>query len=285
MRTIPDAEANQSLKELRVYGYTRVERFMSAEEVERLKALVNRHYEATRRIQYTGRPARDHEDKIVYNLQSKDKYFIDILGDPFLTTVLMKHLNDPYYRFLPPDVPNYILSYYNARSSGEKLDLHIDSVIPVTGERTWSMQVAFLLEDSTLDNGCTTVVPGSHLAASFTDRDLGKIEPLLANAGDLLMWDSRLWHGTRENVSKRSRWSLIATFVMWWVKQAMDITRSLPEEIYQTLTDRQKQLLGFCAIPPADETQRINTKCGYDALLPSVADYYRTDSAPAEASR
>ena len=73
--------------------------------------------------------------------------------------------------------------------------------------------------------------------------------------------------------------ALIATFSRWWVKQAMNMTRSLPEEIYQSLTDRQKQMLGFCAIPPADEFTRINTKCGYEALLPSVADYYRTDQA------
>ncbi|MBI4354995.1 MAG: phytanoyl-CoA dioxygenase family protein [Candidatus Omnitrophica bacterium] len=280
MRAVPEAALQQHLKELRVYGYTRIEQFLDTAEVQRLKALVTRSYEATRQLQYAGRPNRDAADQVVYNLQNKDKYFIDILDDPFISRVLMTMLNDPYYRFLPSDVPNYILSYYNARSSGERLDLHIDSVIPAPGERTWAMQIAFVLDDQTPENGCTVVVPGSHLSGAYTDRSLQKLEPIRAQAGDLVMWDSRLWHGTTANASGRPRWALIATFVMWWVKQTMQITRSLPDAMYQTLTDRQKALLGFCAIPPVDETQRINTKCGYDALLPSVEDYHRCQTAP-----
>jgi ectoine hydroxylase-related dioxygenase (phytanoyl-CoA dioxygenase family) len=88
------------------------------------------------------------------------------------------------------------------------------------------------------------------------------------------MWDSRVWHGTHENVAGTSRWALIATFSRWWMKQAMDIPKSLPQEIYAQLTDRQKALMGFCSIPPVDESRRINTKCGYDFLKSSVRDYF-----------
>ena len=169
------------------------------------------------------------------------------------------------HRVLPPDVPNYILSYYNAWSSGLKLDLHINTYIPSSGEWTWAMQGAFILDDQTERNGCTTVVPGSHLSGRYTDRDLENVIPLSSRAGDLVMWDSRLWHGTLANVSKEPR----------WVKQNMDMTRSLPDRIYGQLTKEQKALLGFCSIPPKDEVGRINTKCGYDALLASVKDYYK----------
>ena len=43
---------------------------------------------------------------VVYNLQDKYKFFIDLLESPSLTRILMTFLNDPYYRFLPPEVPN-----------------------------------------------------------------------------------------------------------------------------------------------------------------------------------
>ena len=275
MRTISKAETAQHLKNLTVYGYTRVVDFIDPETLRHLKSLVGKFYESTKHIQYEGRPARDTDDKVIYNLQNKDKFFIDILTEPFIKGVLMEKLNDPYYRFLPPDVPNYILSYYNARSSGHKLDLHIDTYIPSHGEWTWAMQVAFILDDQTEANGCTTVVPGSHLSGRYTDRDLENVVSLTPRAGDLVMWDSRLWHGTLANASKGSRWSLIATFTMWWVKQNMDMTRSLPDQIYRQLTQEQKAMLGFCSIPPKDEMGRINTKCGYDALLTSVEDYYK----------
>lgn len=272
-RVVTSAETDQHLKNLRVYGYTRVEAYLPPEAVSRLLALVEKHHAGARALDYSGRPSRDARDKMVYNLQNKDKLFIDLLAEPFLQSVLPAMLNDQFYRFLPPETPNYILSYYNARSSGEKLDLHIDTYIPFPGERTYAMQAAFVLEEHSLDNGCTVVVPGSHTLGAYTDRSLQKVEPILANPGDLVLWDSRLWHGTNENVSGRSRWTMIATFTSWWIKQSMDIPRGLPDAIYRALSDPQKALLGFCSIPPKDEAERINTKTGYDSLKPSVEDY------------
>ena len=219
-------------------------------------------------------PQRDVDDKILYNLQNKDKQFIDILCADFIKNVCRQKLNDPYYRFLPEDKGNYILSYYNARSSGKVLDLHIDSYLPVVGDRTWAMQVVFVLEDMTKDNGGTVVVPGSHKSGRYTDRELENIKYVEAKAGDLVIWDSRLWHGTTENRSKRSRWLLIATMTSWWIKQSMDITRSIEQDMYSQLSDEQKVLLGFCSIPPINEFDRINTKGGYQDLKDNVADYW-----------
>ena len=54
----------------------------------------------------------------------------------------------------------------------------------------------------------------------------------------------------------------------------MDMTRSMPNSIYQKLSDEQKLLMGFCSIPPADESVRIVTKGSYDTLLSDVRDYY-----------
>ena len=37
--------------------------------------------------------------------------------------------------FLPKEKPNFIINYFNARSSGNKLDLHIDSWIPLSRKK------------------------------------------------------------------------------------------------------------------------------------------------------
>ncbi len=275
-REISKNEEQQVLKELSAYGYGRVQNFLKPEALQKLLALTEENYKklnATGKIEYKGTPGRDKDDKILYNLQNIDKVYIDLLVSPFITAIASAKLNDKHYRFLPTEAPNFVLQYYNARSSGQKLDLHIDSHIPFAGDYTNMMQFAFLLEDSTVDNGCTTVVPGSHKSATYTDRDLENVHDLTGKAGDLVFWDSRLWHGTRENKTGNSRWALIATIGMWWVKPSMDIVRSMKDEIYQQCTDQQKQLLGFCAIPPVNPLERNNTKCGYDFLKPSVKDY------------
>jgi ectoine hydroxylase-related dioxygenase (phytanoyl-CoA dioxygenase family) len=275
MRIIQTDEIEQKLKELKIYGYTVVSDYLDSDSVEKLLTLTNQLYDPKNHKVFQGRPERELDDKMVYNLQNKDKVYIDLLSESFLTKILTENLNDPFYKHIPPEEPNYILSFYNARSSGPKLDLHTDTFVPSPGEKTWLMQAAFVLEDSSVENGCTILVPGSHISGKFVDRKLVKLEYIEVKAGALVIWDSRIWHGTTENTTKKSRWSLIATFSTWWVKQRSDMTRSLPEEIYKSLTDNQKVLLGFCSIPPKNETERLNFKGGYKELLPSVADYYR----------
>jgi len=213
-------------------------------------------------------------DNIVYNLQNKHEEFVHILNNYFVKEITHHFLSDEFYQVMDADKPNYILSYYNARSSGKFLDLHIDTHIPAHGDFTWAMQAAYVLEDMNEENGCTVVVPGSHLSGEYTDRQLNKRVPIIANAGDIVMWDSRLWHGTLDNISNKSRWVLIATFTRWWVKQNMDMTRSLPQNIYEKLNDSEKLLLGFCSIPPFDENGSIHTKKDYSGLKAKVADYY-----------
>lgn len=275
MRNVTPPEVEQSLKELKVYGYTKIENYLTPSEVESYKALINRHWDAALHADFKGRPERELSDKMIYGLQNRDKAFVDLLDGEPLVQMLINNLNDPFYKQMPPEIPNYILGFYNARSSGAALALHTDTFVPSPGERTWTMQASFFLEDSRRDNGCTILVPGSHVSGKFVDRALKKVEHIEGNAGSLVLWDSRIWHGTTENVTKQSRWALIATFTCWWVKQRTDMTRSLPEAIYSQLSERQKILLGFASIPPLDEKQRLNFKGGLADLLPHVTDYYR----------
>ncbi len=275
-RTVSQNEYQQVMKELSVYGFARIQNFLTEDTKNLLLKLTQQNYDklnADGRVEYAGTPERNKSDKVLYNLQTIDKLFIDVLTISTITDIAREKLNDAHYGFLPQDVPNYVMLYYNARSSGAKLDLHIDSHIPFVGKHTNMMQLVYLLEDSDLDNGCTVVVPGSHQSGTFTDRELQNRQPLTGKAGDLILWDSRLWHGTLENSSNRSRWALIATLGMWWIKPSMDIVKSMPNEIYQQCSDQQRQLLGFCSIPPVNPLERNNTKCGYDFLKPSVKDY------------
>ena len=254
------------VKTIEKNGFCVIKNFLKKNFVQKLLFEVNNYYKKNLTLRYSGVPKRDSKDKILYNLQNKNHNFIKILTYKPAVEIAKYFLDDKYYRFLPNKYPNYILNYFNARSSGKKLDLHIDSWIPYKGKKTHMMQFVYLLEDSTQLNGCTTVVKGSHRSGSFTDRKSKKIISVTGKAGDLIIWDSRIWHGTLENLDGTSRWAIVATLSSWWIKQAMDMPKSLPKSIYQKCTNQQKQLLGFCSIPPVNEYDRINTKCGYEIL-------------------
>jgi len=214
----------------------------------------------------------------VYNLQNKDKRFIEFLEDPFVERLMIAKLNEPYYRYIPPDQPNYILGQYLARSSTQALALHIDAGMPHAGNDTSMIQVAYLLEDSTLENGCTVIIPGSQTSGGYADRARTDTQSLPASAGDVLIWDARVWHGAHANTTGKSRWAIIATYQRWWVKQSFDIPRALPVETYAQLTAKQKALLGYCTIPPVDEHDRITRALPPDELRPAPCDFYNVPS-------
>ena len=222
-------------------------------------------------------PFLNQNQSLVYNLQNKDILFLQMLfASSEIESVLKHYLNDPWYKPIPPEQPNYILRGYIGRSSKESLPLHIDSLVPYQSSQVISMQFSIILEDQDEENGCTLVVPGSHKSGEYAPPGaLPKAIPIRSQAGDVVMWDSRLWHAALPNHSSRTRWALIATFARWWVKQSFNFTESLPAHIFNELTDAQKAVLGFCSIPFADESAGIDMKLGYDALHQQSAAAFR----------
>jgi len=254
------------LEDLRTRGYCRLPQVYSEEQTSQALALCRDWNERQSLTSNLPRLVRDTPQ--LWNLQSKDLFFLDLLFESSaVEDLLMACLNDPWYSAIPQDSPNYILRAYQARSSAGALPMHIDSFIPFTGDHPIVMQMVIVLEDMSVQNGCTIVVPGSHNSAEWAKQEaVPDAVPMVAQAGDIVLWDSRIWHGATENASGRTRWALIATFSRWWIKQMFQITEELPEEIYERLTARQKAVLGFCSIPYRNESEGIDMRHGYDVL-------------------
>ena len=109
------------------------------------KNLVLKNYNFINVKNYKGVPKRDSEDKIIYNLQNKDYEFIKLISKKKILDIAKYFLNDPYYRFIKNTKPNFNLLYFNARSSGKDLDLHIDCYLPFKGRKTNMMQFVFFI--------------------------------------------------------------------------------------------------------------------------------------------
>ena len=273
IRNLTKDQADDVRRSLGVYGYSVIKGAIADSfTLNLLEDISSLHSGLADNEGYEGRPERDRLDLRVYNLQSKGLTFIRLADDPELHRLFRPLLNDPYYRWIPESESNYILLSMSARSSGYALPLHIDSRIPFPGSRPISFQVGVALEASRIENGCTIVVPGSHKSGQYSDREFNDFVDVELDKGDIVIWDSRRWHGTRQNASGRSRWMIIMSFGMWWMKQDVDIPRNIPQGIFDHLSDRQKQLMGYLCMPPRNEHERINIKCGYEFLSKSYEE-------------
>ena len=263
------------IQEIEKNGYCRIPQVYSPEEVKKWLDLTREWYEKTKGEVSSNLSALTQNDLYLWNPHYKDHEFLDMFFKAdVLNDILMHFLNDQWFRAIPSDKPNFILQNLMGRSSDKKLPLHIDSFIPYHSEFVTMIQAGVILEDQTPENGCTVMVPGSHLSGKYADQnDFDKAVPVESKAGDLVLWDSRTWHGTLPNQTNGTRWSIIAAFSRWWIKQMFNYTDNLPQHIYDKLTDSEKAVVGFCSISYNNEQEGIDRKRGYDTLLENVEDY------------
>ena len=109
------------------------------------------------------------------------------------------------------------------------------------------MNFAWLLDDFTLDNGATEVVPGSHRAPEDADEAelLRNAVPVVAPAGTLLVFESRIWHRTGVNRSPASRAALFAWYTTPIYRTQENWFLSLDPAIIDDASDTLLQLLAY----------------------------------------
>lgn len=266
---------NAIVTQVRTQGFAVVPGNISKEETRYYLGLVKSLKEQKIDKTLPQPPRLDQGQHTIYNLQNKSVELTKlVLSQETIRTVLSTLLNDPWHRAINLNQPNYILRSLSARNNQIAAPMHIDSLFPYQGEHVISMQVAVILEDQTEENGCTVLVPESHLSGCYVAQEQRKEAiSLETKSGDLVFWDSRIWHGTNTNLSGASRWSLIGTFVRWWIKQGYKITTSLPQHVFSAMTDEEKAILGFCSIPFRDEYEGIDFKTGLADIRDHVEDY------------
>lgn len=272
MRKIDITEVSKHKKNISKLGYTVIKNYLSEDEVNIALENCNKYWKKS------GKLEKNHAKnaKTVYGLETKDKFFLDIVTTESIKKILMYFINDPYFSALPKDMPNYHIGYYLGRSSNNALLTHIDSYVPFKGKYPIIMQCLFALQKQTLKNGCTFVIPKSHLSGKYPNQKIAykRAINILSNPGDLVIWDSRIWHGARENKTISSRWALIATFMRHWIKPRLDATRNISKNYFSKLTDEQKALLGFCSIPPHDLKNRISPRMSIEQLYKDPKEFY-----------
>lgn len=254
-------------------GYCKIPQLYNQQQINKaLDMLIMWHSESKDELS-ENIPFLNRNHPLVYNLQNKDYFFLELLfSKPIIHEILIHFLNDQWFKQIPAEQPNYILRSYLGRSSNDSLPMHIDSFIPFEGSFPIAMQVAIILEDQNKQNGCTVLIPGSHKSGEYANQEaFEKAVRLESKAGDVVIWDSRIWHGTEANKTDGTRWAIIATFVRWWIKQAFNITDNMPQSIYEELTDSQKAVMGFCSTPYDNEFQGIDMKRGYEDLPASIS--------------
>ena len=109
------------------------------------------------------------------------------------------------------------------------------------------MNTVWMLDDFTVENGATRIVPGSHRSDHSRPPDgveVPFIHHAVAPAGSVLVFNGQCWHGGGTNGTDRPRHALFGHYrVAPWMRFQCDPHRGFPELSFARLNDRQKRLL------------------------------------------
>jgi hypothetical protein len=114
--------------------------------------------------------------------------------------------------------------------------------------------VMWALNDFTVENGATRIVPGSHrFIRSWHLPDVSGWESATMPKGSALFYMGSTWHGGGANQSTESRLGLINTYSLGWLRQESNQYLETPPEIAVGFGDRLRALLGYTAHGSGDD--------------------------------
>jgi ectoine hydroxylase-related dioxygenase (phytanoyl-CoA dioxygenase family) len=152
----------------------------------------------------------DNSNQRVWGLINRGQAFVDLALDE-ASVALLTHM-------LGPDFLLSSLSANITRPGHTGMVLHSDQLfIPQPWPKIpQGVNVFWLMDDFTEENGGTLVAPGSHLTnrAAVEGEDDHALVPLVARAGSMVVMEGRVWHRTGAN---RTRDQLRAGVFGWFV--------------------------------------------------------------------
>ncbi len=238
--TVDEATVDAVVDGLDRDGCIVVERFIGSEKVAALKDELAPH----RAANPLGR--NDFEGfvtKRVYALFAKVRGFDELAAHPLLLGVLDRVLG--HYQLSGPvgiDIGP------NETPQG----LHRDDVVyPIP----WPHQQVVLntmwaLDDFTVDNGATVIVPGSHRTSPADKPPDDDAITATMPAGSVMFYVGTVWHGGGANHTDERRLGVILEYAAAWLRAQENHVTAVPVEVMRTLEPRLQELLGYNIFPP-----------------------------------
>jgi ectoine hydroxylase len=227
-------------------GYLLLRGALDPDEIERLTEAVDRVWAGHRGETGTSGAAALH----LLAFAGQDEVFLELLDHPATLPLIVELLGWNVYMYHchldvhPPEPPDQRVTWRWHQDGGrQNLDLETEP------RPRMSVKLAYFLTDcGEPGRGNFRVIPGSHLRNALPRPDEGGTpdppgaEPVLARAGDVVLFDRRLWHMRSRNRSSITRKVLFYAYTYRWIR-ARDDLRVRPE-LLAAVTPVRAQLLG-----------------------------------------
>ena len=197
-----------------------------------------------------------HQDRIhlqrrVWNLLSKGDIFVDMVQREPIVSLMRAFLGTEFIlgsiaanRLLPggPGQELHVDYPYWDLNRPDSFPARLASNFPLNA------QVTILLDDFTLDNGATAIVPGTQKLARYPDEPTSlppETERMTGRAGDVAIFFGMAWHCAMPNESEGDRTAILIQYLPKFVKPMEDQIGGTRQEVVDAASPLLRQLLGL----------------------------------------
>lgn len=172
--------------------------------------------------------------------------FLDFLARTPLDAVIRDYFGGPY-----------ILNSYGASVNRPEVRSYLHTmhrdVRSFTRDIHLMLNMLVMLDDFTVENGATYFLSGSHQSPEPPEPAVFEqnSERATGRAGDIVLFDSRLWHAAAPNQSTRKRRALTLTFTPPFIKPQFDYPRALGYSEGAKFDPSLRAILGYDSRIPA----------------------------------
>lgn len=171
------------------------------------------------------------------------------LLDTFRDTGILKFIEDDYFssKFI---INSFSVLDNNVSQANFSSQVHRD-IRFYSRNMPLMLNTLVMLDDFTVENGATWLLPGSHMFAEPPSAVYWDKYALQATgkAGDIIVWNSNLYHKSGENTTGIQRRGIPIVFSKSAMKQLLDYPRALGDK--RVFSEENQQLLGYDSIVPA----------------------------------
>ena len=178
---------------------------------------------------------------VAHHVLGKEDSMADLIKMMPFDEVLREYFQGPY-------VLNSFGGLKNVKAGNENYahvtNFHRD-VRTYSPNLTLMINILIMLEDFTIENGATRLIPGSHKKKekpSANELEL-KSKYITGKAGTFLLFDSNVWHAASPNTDGTPRRALTLSYTRPFVKPQMDYCKLVGENFSDD--PRVMEVIGF----------------------------------------
>lgn len=236
--------------ELHLKGYTLFSNYFETNFSQKVNSSIDESYKFCREIQVKNGLGAITDGTLHHLLAT---------NDPIYTEILNRICDSEIYSFIKEFFSgNFILnSYGGVKNLPAKpsyvANIHRD-IRFFSGDFPLMLNLLIMLDDFTLDNGATYMLSGSHLEdRKPTEEEFYKKSArATGKRGDILFFNSNLWHAAGINNTNEERRAITITFTKPFLKQQLDYSRAVGYENIEKLSPKLQQILGFFSRVPSN---------------------------------